>query len=78
MHVSGYESAAADGSTVDREGFTRLDVGASWAPGKRWLLRAKVENLTDERHFGSVVKGVSVPDQGEIGRGFWVGADVTF
>jgi hypothetical protein len=75
---SGYESVRADGSVVENEGFTRLDLGASWAPAKRWLLRAKVENLTDERHFGSVVKGVSVPDQGKIGRVFWLGADFVF
>lgn len=75
---SGYESVRADGSVTENDGFTRLDVGASWALNPRWLLRAKIENLTDERHFGSVVKGVSVPDQGKLGRVFWVGADMSF
>lgn len=73
---SGYEAVAADDSVVERGGFTRIDLGAHWAVNKRWTLRAHVENLTDERHFGSAVKGVSVTDEGKLGRVIWVGFDV--
>lgn len=73
---SGYEAVAADNSVVERNGFTRIDLGANWALNPRWTLRAHIENLTDERHFGSTVKGVTVSDEGKLGRVLWVGFDV--
>lgn len=76
FYSSGYEAVAADDSVVKREGFTRLDLGVLWNINKRWQLRAHVENLTDERHFGSRVQGVPVPDEGKVGRVYWLGLNI--
>lgn len=76
FHSSGYEAVAADDSVVERDGFTRIDLGGAWTVNKHLAVRVNVENLTDERHFGSTVKGVSVSDEGKLGRVYWVGLDV--
>jgi len=77
-HSTGYEAVDADGDTTERDGFTRLDLGIGWAVTEDWSVRARVENLLDERDFGSTVSGVPVDDDGKLGRVFWIGTDYTF
>ncbi|EDP66795.1 TonB-dependent receptor [alpha proteobacterium BAL199] len=77
-YSTGYEAVAADDSVVERDGFLRLDLGAGWAITPNWAVRARVENLTDERDFGQTVKGAPVNDEGKLGRVFWLGTDITF
>ncbi|MDF1790859.1 MAG: TonB-dependent receptor [Thalassobaculaceae bacterium] len=77
-HSTGYDAVDADGNVTKRDGFTRLDLGASWWATDNWALRARVENLLDERDFGTTVQGVSVNDEGKLGRVFWLGTDIIF
>lgn len=77
-HSTGYEAVGADGSVTERDGFTRLDLGASYSITPTLMARVRVENLLNERDFGQTVKGVPVNDNGKLGRVFWVGADYTF
>lgn len=77
-HSTGYEAVDANGKITKRDGFSRVDVGTSYAVTPAWILRARVENLFDERDFGATVSGLPVYDQGKLGRVFWVGTDYTF
>lgn len=77
-HSTGYEAVDDDGTVTKRDGFSRVDLGTSYAVTANWVVRARVENLFDERDFGATVKGVPVNDQGKLGRVFWVGTDYTF
>lgn len=77
-HSTGYEAVGADGDVTERDGFTRWDMGVSWWAADNWALRARVENILDERDFGSTVKGVTVDDEGKLGRVFWLGTDFVF
>ena len=77
-YSTGYEAVAADDSVQERDGFVRLDLGAGWAITESWAVRARVENLLDERDFGQTVKGAPVNDEGKLGRVFWLGTDITF
>ena len=77
-YSTGYEAVDADGDVTERDGFVRLDLGAGWAVADGWVLRARVENLLDERDFGQTVKGAPVNDEGKLGRVFWLGTDITF
>ncbi|SOD90790.1 TonB-dependent receptor [Caenispirillum bisanense] len=75
---SGYEAVNFDGSVTERDGYSRFDLGAAYAVADNVVLRGRVENLTDEKDFGTTVKGVAANDGGNIGRVFWLGADVVF
>lgn len=77
-YSTGYEAINADGDVTERDGFIRLDLGAGWAITGNWAVRARVENLLDERDFGQTVKGAPVNDEGKLGRVFWLGTDITF
>lgn len=77
-HSTGYDAVDADGDVTERDGFTRLDLGASWWVTDNWALRARVENLLDERDFGTTVQGATVNDDGKLGRVFWLGTDIAF
>ncbi|WP_281684002.1 TonB-dependent receptor domain-containing protein [Thalassobaculum salexigens] len=77
-HSTGYEAVDADGEVTKRDGFTRLDLGASWWATANWALRARVENVLDERDFGTAVQGTTVNDEGKLGRVFWLGTDIIF
>ncbi|MBU2089022.1 MAG: TonB-dependent receptor, partial [Alphaproteobacteria bacterium] len=77
-HTTGYQAENLDGTITDREGFTKLDIGASWWVKPSWALRARVENVFDERTFGSTISGTSVNDGGNLGTVFWIGTDYTF
>ncbi|WP_084462892.1 TonB-dependent receptor domain-containing protein [Oceanibaculum pacificum] len=77
-HTAGYEAENLDGSITEREGFTKLDIGASWWVKPSWALRARVENVFDERTFGSTIVGTSANDGGNLGTVFWIGTDYTF
>lgn len=77
-YSTGYEAVDADGDVTERDGFLRLDLGAGWQVADGWVLRARVENLLDERDFGQTVKGAPVNDEGKLGRVFWLGTDITF
>ena len=77
-HSTGYEAVDADGSVTERDSFTRLDLGVGWKATDQLGFRFRVENLLDERDFGQTAKGVSVNDEGKLGRVFWIGTDYTF
>ncbi|MEX2628370.1 MAG: TonB-dependent receptor [Tistlia sp.] len=78
FYSTGYEAIDADDNVVERDGFTRVDLGASWSPEPDWALRVRVENLLDEKDFGTTVSGSTVNTDGKIGRVFWFGVDHTF
>ena len=77
-HSTGYDAVNADGDVTKRDGFTRWDLGASWWATDNWALRARVENILDERDFGTTVQGATVNDDGKLGRVFWLGTDIIF
>lgn len=77
-YSSGYEAVNFDGSVTERDEFVRLDLGAGWQATPQWQLRFHVENVTDERDFGRTVAGVPADEGGELGRVYWLGANVTF
>jgi outer membrane receptor protein involved in Fe transport len=77
-YTTGYESVDANGATTERDGFTRLDLGANWWANDKLALRTRVENILDERDFGTTVQGVPINDDGKLGRVLWVGLDYTF
>ncbi|MBC7137127.1 MAG: TonB-dependent receptor [Oceanibaculum nanhaiense] len=77
-HTGGYEAENLDGSITERDGFTKLDIGGSWKVQPNWALRARVENLFDERSFGSTIAGTTANDGGNLGTVFWIGTDYTF
>lgn len=77
-YSTGYESTDADGSVVERDDFTRIDFGAGWWVTPNWALRARVENVLNERKFGQPPEGVAFDEEAEIGRVFWLGTDFSF
>lgn len=77
-HTGGYDAENLDGSITERDGFTKLDIGGSWRVKPNWALRARVENVFDERSFGSTISGTTANDGGNLGTVFWVGTDYTF
>jgi outer membrane receptor protein involved in Fe transport len=77
FYSTGYTSVDANGATTKREDFERFDLGMSWAPTDDWTLRARVENITDERGFGQEVTGSYTDTDGNVGRVFWLGFDLT-
>lgn len=78
FYSTGYEAVDADDNVTERDGFTRLDLGASWRPEENWAFRFRVENLLDEKDFGSTVAGTPSNTEGNIGRVFWLGLDHSF
>lgn len=76
FYSTGYTSVDANGATTKREDFERFDLGMSWAPADDWVLRARVENVTDERGFGQEVTGSYTDTDGNVGRVFWLGFDL--
>ena len=77
FYSTGYTSVNANGATTKRADFERFDLGMSWAPTDDWTLRARVENITDERGFGQEVTGSYTDTDGNVGRVFWLGFDLT-
>ncbi|RKQ68302.1 TonB-dependent receptor [Oceanibaculum indicum] len=77
-NTGGYEAENLDGTITEREGFTKLDIGGSWKVQPNWALRARVENVFDERTFGSTIVGTTANDGGNLGTVFWIGTDYTF
>jgi outer membrane receptor protein involved in Fe transport len=77
-HSTGYEAITADGTVQKRDAFVRADIGAAWRVTPKAVLRARIENLLDEKDFGATLEGIPVNDSGKIGRVFWVGLDYTF
>lgn len=75
---TGYEAVDANGAVTERSGFSRIDLGTSYAVTPKWTMRARVENLFNERDFGSTVKSVPASVDGKLGRVLWVGTDYTF
>jgi hypothetical protein len=39
------------------------------------MIRARVENISDEKDFSSTKEGEPINDEGKIGRAFWLGID---
>ncbi|GAB4178689.1 MAG: hypothetical protein OHK0024_16840 [Thalassobaculales bacterium] len=76
-HNTGFEEVAADGTTRSRRAFTRLDIGTAWQPLPGRAVRLRIENLLDEKDFGTSYDNVTVNDAGKIGRVFWIGFDYT-
>jgi len=77
-YTTGFEAEDADGEVTRRDGFTRLDLGASWWATDNLAVRLRVENVLDERDFGATVAGLPTDDEGKLGRVFWIGIDYTF
>ncbi len=78
FYSTGYDEVDASGNLQEREGFTRIDLGAGWSPEADWTFRFRVENLTDEKDYGQTVVGNQIDTDGNIGRVFWLGVDHTF
>ena len=75
---SGYDRdnfQAVDNQTQD---YTRFDLGVAWLPRDDLAIRARIENIFDERDFGQTLEGAPVADAGKIGRVVWIGFDYTF
>lgn len=77
FYSTGYTSVDASGSTTKRDDFERFDIGASYAATEKFVVRARVENITDERGFGQEVTGSYTDTDGNLGRVFWLGFDYT-
>ncbi|MCK5778809.1 MAG: TonB-dependent receptor [Rhodospirillales bacterium] len=77
FYSTGYTSVDASGSTTERKDFERIDLGASYAANEQLVLRARIENITDERGFGQEVTGSYTDTDGNLGRVFWLGLDYT-
>jgi outer membrane receptor protein involved in Fe transport len=75
---TGYESIAANGTVQNRRPFTRIDLGTAWRPAEKTAVRFRVENVLDEKDFGSTLDSVPVDETGKLGRVFWVGLDQSF
>ncbi|RVU38134.1 TonB-dependent receptor [Hwanghaeella grinnelliae] len=76
--TTGFESYNIDGSVTERSGFTRLDIGTSYAVNDKLTLRARAENLLDERDFGQTIDGQTFDDDAKLGTVVWLGMDYTF
>ncbi|MGD9536830.1 MAG: TonB-dependent receptor [Alphaproteobacteria bacterium] len=74
--LSGYEAVNLDDTVTKRDGYVRLDLGASWQIEDDWALRFRVENVLDERDFGETISGLPVNEGAELGRVFWIGTDI--
>ena len=77
-YTTGFESYNIDGSVTERSGFTRLDIGTSYAVNDKLTLRARAENLLDERDFGQTIDGQTFDDDAKLGTVVWLGVDYTF
>ncbi|MEQ8318898.1 MAG: TonB-dependent receptor [Rhodospirillales bacterium] len=77
FYSTGYKAVDASGATTKRDDFERFDLGISWAPREDWVVRARVENITDERGFGQEITGSYTDTDGNLGRVFWLGFDHT-
>lgn len=75
---SGFDSTKADGAVIKRESYELLDLGVSWQVTADTLLTARVENITDEHHYGTVIEGNEAPEENNIGRALWLGMKYTF
>lgn len=75
---SGFESTQADGLVIEREDYQLLDLGISWQFNSKTLLTARVENVTDEHHYGQVIEGEDAPEETNVGRALWIGLNYTF
>ncbi len=75
FYNSGFERTDADGVTTDYRAYERLDLGTNWRYNDKLMIRVRVENVTDEKDFGSTKDGESVNEDGKIGRAFWLGID---
>lgn len=58
-----------------RMAYERLDIGTNWRYNDKLMIRARVENISDEKDFGSTKEGEPINDEGKIGRAFWLGID---
>ncbi|MFC3228258.1 TonB-dependent receptor domain-containing protein [Marinibaculum pumilum] len=77
-YSTGYEAVDLNGNVTKRDGFERIDLGGDWAITDKVVLRARVENLTNEKDFGTTVSGTAANTAGNLGRVFWIGTDFTF
>lgn len=77
-YTTGFESFNIDGTVTERSGFTRLDIGTSYAVTEKLTLRARAENLLDERDFGQTIDGQVFDDDAKLGTVVWLGVDYTF
>lgn len=75
---SGYERDNSDGTSTAYEDYYRFDLGAAWIPTDKLAIRFRVENILNEKDFGSTVEGQPSASADNIGRVFWVGVDYTF
>ncbi|MDO6428611.1 TonB-dependent receptor [Thalassotalea sp. 1_MG-2023] len=75
---SGFDSTQADGNVIERESYHLFDLGASWQFNAKTLLTARIENITDEHNYGTVIKGNDIPEETNIGRALWLGLKYTF
>lgn len=75
FYNSGFEKTNADGETIEYQAYERLDIGTNWRYNDKLMIRARVENISDEKDFGSTKEGEPINDEGKIGRAFWLGID---
>lgn len=79
MYGTPFERENADGTKDARErAYQRLDIGAGWRITKKASARVRLENITDEKDFGSTLEGQPVNTDGRLGRVAWIGFDYTF
>lgn len=74
-----FERENADDTKENRRNaYQRLDIGAGLRITDAASARVRLENLTDERDFGSTLEGEPVNTEGKLGRVAWIGFDYTF
>lgn len=78
FYNAGFEFTKADGARQSNHSYNRVDIGAAWNVTSKLTLRARIENLTDEKDFGSTPNDKPVNEEGKIGRVTWLGMDYRF
>lgn len=79
LYGTPFERENADGTEdTRRSAYQRLDIGAGWRITEKASARVRLENLTDEKDFGSTLEGQPVDTEGKLGRVAWIGFDYTF
>lgn len=74
-----FERENADGTEDTSENaYQRFDLGAGWRMTDKASVRVRLENVSDEKDFGSTLEGEPVNTAGKLGRVAWLGFDYTF
>jgi len=77
-YSTGFDEVDADGNEEHRNSYARIDLGTAWQVADNAAIRARVENLTNERDFGATYSDAIVDDSGSLGRVYWLGVDYAF